>query len=128
MIVLVDVSKKGEVTHRLRGHDNEIHSLAWSPVTGEPALYSRAEDDPGSAGRSGSGPYRGDFNGLCGSAADGASAGERGCYLASGSKDHTVRIWSTAKGKGEDGDLLLLLVRGAGLLRSVHAALVLQES
>ncbi|XP_024121575.1 gem-associated protein 5 isoform X2 [Oryzias melastigma] len=78
MIVLVDVSKKGEVTHRLRGHDNEIHSLAWSPVTGEPALYSRAEDDP----------------------ADGASAGERGCYLASGSKDHTVRIWSTAKGKG----------------------------
>ncbi|RVE64245.1 hypothetical protein OJAV_G00144710 [Oryzias javanicus] len=78
VIVLVDVSKKGEVTHRLRGHDNEIHSLAWSPVTGEPALYGRAEDEP----------------------ADAASAGERGCYLASGSKDQTVRIWSTTKGKG----------------------------
>lgn len=26
---------------------------------------------------------------------------EKGYYLASGSKDQTVRIWSTAKGKGE---------------------------
>lgn len=29
------------------------------------------------------------------------SAGDdKGCFLASGSKDQTVRIWSTAKGKG----------------------------
>ncbi|KAM6907183.1 gem-associated protein 5 [Xenentodon cancila] len=79
MIVLIDVSKKGEVTHRLRGHDNEIHSLAWSPLSGEDALYSRNEDGEGS-GR--------------------VSTEEKGCYLASGSKDQTVRIWSTAKGKG----------------------------
>lgn len=26
--------------------------------------------------------------------------GEKGCYLASGSKDQTVRVWSTARGKG----------------------------
>ncbi|XP_023818197.1 gem-associated protein 5 isoform X2 [Oryzias latipes] len=78
MIVLVDVSKKGEVMHRLRGHDNEIHSLAWSPVSGESALFSRAEDDE----------------------ANGGSAGEHGCYLASGSKDQTVRVWSTSRGKG----------------------------
>uniref|UniRef100_A0A3Q1JWM0 Uncharacterized protein n=1 Tax=Anabas testudineus TaxID=64144 RepID=A0A3Q1JWM0_ANATE len=33
-------------------------------------------------------------------ATNGACAeGEKGCYLASGSKDQTVRIWSTAKGK-----------------------------
>ncbi|KAI3373888.1 hypothetical protein L3Q82_022456, partial [Scortum barcoo] len=80
MIVLIDVSKKGEVMHRLRGHDDEIHSLAWSPVASEEALYSRPEDNE---------------------ATSGVSAGEeKGCYLASGSKDQTVRIWSTAKGKG----------------------------
>lgn len=26
--------------------------------------------------------------------------GGKGCYLASGSKDQTVRVWSTARGKG----------------------------
>lgn len=26
---------------------------------------------------------------------------EVGCYLASGSRDQTVRIWSTARGKGD---------------------------
>ncbi|XP_068592685.1 gem-associated protein 5 isoform X2 [Cebidichthys violaceus] len=79
MIALIDVSKKGEVTHRLRGHEDEIHSLAWSPVAGEDALYSRPEDMEGTSG---------------------VSAGdEKGCYLASGSKDQTMRIWSSAKGK-----------------------------
>ncbi|MED6293161.1 hypothetical protein CHARACLAT_007880 [Characodon lateralis] len=80
MIVLIDISRKGEVMQRLRGHDNEIHSLAWSPVIGEDALYTRAEEHE---------------------ATNGVSTGEElGCYLASGSKDQTVRIWSTAKGKG----------------------------
>ncbi|XP_040907522.1 gem-associated protein 5 [Toxotes jaculatrix] len=80
MIVLIDVSKKGEVMQRLRGHDDEIHSLAWSPVPREDALNSRPEDSE---------------------ATNGESAGEeKGCYLASGSKDQTVRIWSTVKGKG----------------------------
>ncbi|XP_023262094.1 gem-associated protein 5 [Seriola lalandi dorsalis] len=80
MIVLIDVSKKGEVMQRLRGHDDEIHSLAWSPLPGEDALCSRPEDSE---------------------VTNGACAGEeKGCYLASGSKDQTVRIWSTVKGKG----------------------------
>lgn len=48
MIVLIDVSKKGEVIHRLRGHDDEIHSLAWSPLVGEVDFYSRSEDPEGS--------------------------------------------------------------------------------
>ncbi|XP_078121651.1 gem-associated protein 5 [Sander vitreus] len=79
MIVLIDVSKKGEVTHRLRGHEDEIHSLAWSPLAGEDAFYSRPEDSEANGG---------------------VSAGDAaGCYLASGSKDQTVRIWSSAKGK-----------------------------
>ncbi|KAM9846720.1 gem-associated protein 5 [Aulostomus maculatus] len=79
MIVLIDVSKKGEVIHRLRGHDDEIHSLAWSPLAGEDPLYGGAEDSE---------------------ATNGVSPGEKCCYLASGSRDQTVRIWSTAKGRG----------------------------
>uniref|UniRef100_A0A3Q3WYD6 Uncharacterized protein n=1 Tax=Mola mola TaxID=94237 RepID=A0A3Q3WYD6_MOLML len=75
MIVLIDVSKKGEVMHRLRGHDDEIHSLAWSPLASEDALCSRPEDGEVSAGE------------------------EKGCYLASGSRDQMVRIWSSARGK-----------------------------
>ncbi|KAJ4930287.1 hypothetical protein JOQ06_019292 [Pogonophryne albipinna] len=75
MIVLIDVSKKGEVMHRLRGHEDEIHSLAWSPVASEDTLYITE-------------------------ATSGVTAGdEKGCYLASGSKDQTMRIWSSAKGK-----------------------------
>uniref|UniRef100_A0AAQ5Y5M6 Anaphase-promoting complex subunit 4 WD40 domain-containing protein n=1 Tax=Amphiprion ocellaris TaxID=80972 RepID=A0AAQ5Y5M6_AMPOC len=81
MIVLIDVSKKGEVMHRLRGHDDEIHSLSWSPVASEDVFYSRPEDGEGTT------------NGV-------SAAEEKGCYLASGSKDQTVRIWSTARGKG----------------------------
>lgn len=53
MIVLIDVSKKGEVTHRLRGHDDEIHSLAWSPQPGEDFLSNRPEDSEGSVHSSG---------------------------------------------------------------------------
>lgn len=48
MIVLIDMSKKGEVMHRLRGHEDEIHSLAWSPLASEDALYSRPADSEGS--------------------------------------------------------------------------------
>ncbi|XP_035034293.2 gem-associated protein 5 isoform X1 [Hippoglossus stenolepis] len=85
MIVLIDVSKKGLVMQRLRGHDDEIHSLAWSPLPGEDALYSRPEDSEGTG---------------AGQATNGESAGlEKGCYLASGSKDQTVKIWSTVKSK-----------------------------
>lgn len=79
MIVLIDVSKKGEVLHRLRGHEDEIHSVSWSTEPGESALYSRTEDSEAGG-------------------TDVVSA--EGCFLASGSRDQTVRIWSTARGKG----------------------------
>uniref|UniRef100_A0A6Q2YA73 Anaphase-promoting complex subunit 4 WD40 domain-containing protein n=1 Tax=Esox lucius TaxID=8010 RepID=A0A6Q2YA73_ESOLU len=72
MIVLIDISKKGEVVHRFRGHDDEIHALAWAPVPNEEMLYN-SEVTEGT---------------------------EKGCYLASGSKDQTIRIWSMLKGKG----------------------------
>uniref|UniRef100_A0A673LYA3 Gem-associated protein 5-like n=1 Tax=Sinocyclocheilus rhinocerous TaxID=307959 RepID=A0A673LYA3_9TELE len=81
MIVVIDISKKGEVIHRLRGHDDEIHALAWCPQPREEPLYGRSEDKTDGS------------NGV-------TEAAEMGCYLASGSRDQTVRIWSTARGKG----------------------------
>ncbi|KAJ3589510.1 hypothetical protein NHX12_010355 [Muraenolepis orangiensis] len=65
MILLVDVSKKGEVLQRLRGHEDEIHALSWSPRT------SPQDQDLA-----------------------------RGQYLASGSRDQTIRIWNTHTGRG----------------------------
>ena len=34
MILLYDI-RDGSVVHRLRGHDDEVHSLAWCPIQGE---------------------------------------------------------------------------------------------
>ncbi|KAM9498741.1 gem-associated protein 5 isoform 1-T2 [Salvelinus alpinus] len=82
MIVLIDISKKGEVVHRLRGHDDEIHALAWAPLPNEEVLYSRVDDNTGETTN------------------EMTEGKEKGCYLASGSKDQTIRIWSTLKGKG----------------------------
>uniref|UniRef100_A0A8B9H898 Gem (nuclear organelle) associated protein 5 n=1 Tax=Astyanax mexicanus TaxID=7994 RepID=A0A8B9H898_ASTMX len=51
MIVLIDISKKGEVIHRLRGHDEEIHALAWCPEPKEEDLYCfRPADSTGARG------------------------------------------------------------------------------
>uniref|UniRef100_A0AAR2JW11 Anaphase-promoting complex subunit 4 WD40 domain-containing protein n=1 Tax=Pygocentrus nattereri TaxID=42514 RepID=A0AAR2JW11_PYGNA len=96
MIALIDISKKGEVIHRLRGHDEEIHALAWCPEPKEEDLYSRPEENTADAS-----------NGL-------AEVG--GGYLASGSRDQTLRIWSTARGKGVMTlKLPFLKRRGAGV-------------
>ncbi|XP_062868196.1 gem-associated protein 5 [Trichomycterus rosablanca] len=80
MIVLIDISKKGEVIHRLRGHEEEIHALAWCPNPKEETLYNQPENNM--------------------DVSDRPAEMEVGGYLASGSRDQTVRIWSTARGKG----------------------------
>ncbi|XP_060792483.1 gem-associated protein 5 [Neoarius graeffei] len=96
MIVLIDISKKGEVIHRLRGHEEEIHALAWCPDPHEDTLYSRPEDNA--------------------DVSVGQMQVEWGGYLASGSRDQTVRIWSTARGKGVMTlKLPFLKRRGAGV-------------
>ncbi|XP_019361637.1 PREDICTED: gem-associated protein 5 isoform X2 [Gavialis gangeticus] len=85
MVVIIDISRKKEIIHRLRGHDDEIHSLAWCPVPNEEGLYSWQEE-------------------LQGEVPNGELTQEaavaKGCYLASGSKDQTIRIWSCARGRG----------------------------
>lgn len=46
-MVIIDISKKGEVMHRLRGHDDEIHSIAWCPLSGEDCLSINQEENSG---------------------------------------------------------------------------------
>lgn len=46
-MVIIDISKKGEVIHRLRGHDDEIHSIAWCPLSGEDCLPVNQEENSG---------------------------------------------------------------------------------
>ncbi|KAG9351942.1 hypothetical protein JZ751_023193 [Albula glossodonta] len=47
MIIVIDITKKNEVVHRLRGHDDEIHALAWCPEPNEELLHSRPEESSG---------------------------------------------------------------------------------
>ncbi|KAM8972948.1 gem-associated protein 5 isoform 2-T2 [Pelodytes ibericus] len=86
MIVLIDISRRGEVVHRLRGHDDEIHCLAWCPQPREEELQLKLEEVSEES-----------------NAANGDLLLEnenKVCYLASGSKDQTLRIWNSSSGKG----------------------------
>ncbi|XP_053935308.1 gem-associated protein 5 isoform X3 [Cuculus canorus] len=89
MVVVIDISRKKEVIHRLRGHDDEIHSLAWCPVPGEERLPAWQDELQVSSeeGKVPNGELKQD------------TATKKGCYLASGSKDQTIRIWSCTRGR-----------------------------
>ncbi|XP_048344202.1 gem-associated protein 5 [Sphaerodactylus townsendi] len=84
IVVIIDISRRGEVVHRLRGHDDEIHSLVWCPVLGEEGLGSRQEEGQEDA-----------INGCL--LED--TAATKACYLASGSKDQTIRVWSYTRSR-----------------------------
>ncbi|XP_066185321.1 gem-associated protein 5 isoform X1 [Sylvia atricapilla] len=90
MVVIIDISRKREVVHRLRGHEDEIHCLAWCPVPGEEKLsawHDELQAAPSEEGKVPNGEVTQD------------TATKRGCYLASGSKDQTLRIWSCTRGR-----------------------------
>uniref|UniRef100_A0A8C9NHK3 Gem nuclear organelle associated protein 5 n=1 Tax=Serinus canaria TaxID=9135 RepID=A0A8C9NHK3_SERCA len=86
MVVIIDISRKREVVHRLRGHEDEIHGLAWCPVPGEERLPAW-QDELQEEGKVPNGELTQD------------TATRKGCYLASGSKDQTIRIWSCTRGR-----------------------------
>ncbi|NXX42415.1 GEMI5 protein, partial [Tricholaema leucomelas] len=86
MVVIIDISRKREVLHRLRGHDDEIHCLAWCPVPGEERLPTW-QDELQEETKVPNGDMTQD------------PTTKKGCYLASGSKDQTIRIWSSTRGR-----------------------------
>ncbi|XP_053319123.1 gem-associated protein 5 [Spea bombifrons] len=87
MIVLIDISRRGDVVHRLRGHDDEIHCLAWCPQPHEDELHLRLEEATGEELNAANGDLL-------------PQNESKVCYLASGSKDQTLRIWNSSSGKG----------------------------
>ncbi|XP_064222623.1 gem-associated protein 5 isoform X1 [Aotus nancymaae] len=87
IVVIIDISKKGEVIHRLRGHDDEIHSIAWCPLPGEDCLSINQEETSED-------PEITNGNAIA------QAPVTNGCYLATGSKDQTIRIWSCSRGRG----------------------------
>ncbi|XP_032707528.1 gem-associated protein 5 isoform X1 [Lontra canadensis] len=87
IVVIIDISKKGEVIHRLRGHDDEIHSIAWCPLPGEDCLSINQEENS-------------EEPEIPNSKVIEQTPVTKGCYLATGSKDQTIRIWSCSRGRG----------------------------
>ncbi|KAJ6667841.1 hypothetical protein lerEdw1_016162 [Lerista edwardsae] len=85
IIVIIDISRRGEVVHRLRGHDDEIHSLVWCPVLGEEAFCSRQGE-----------PQEEDAT--TGDTTEEAAV-TKGYCIASGSKDQTIRVWSCTRSR-----------------------------
>ncbi|KAG5209443.1 hypothetical protein JEQ12_017008 [Ovis aries] len=87
IVVIIDISKKGEVMHRLRGHDDEIHSIAWCPLSGEDCLSINQEENS-------------EEPEIPNGKVTAQTPLTKGCYLATGSKDQTIRIWSCSRGRG----------------------------
>ncbi|XP_023582343.1 gem-associated protein 5 isoform X1 [Trichechus manatus latirostris] len=87
IVIIIDISKKGEVIHRLRGHDDEIHSIAWCPLPGEDCLSINQEEHS-------------EEPEIPNGKVISQTPGTKGCYLATGSKDQTIRIWSCFRGRG----------------------------
>ncbi|XP_016069175.1 PREDICTED: gem-associated protein 5 isoform X2 [Miniopterus natalensis] len=102
IVVIIDISRKGEVTHRFRGHDDEIHSIAWCPLPGEDCLSinqgENAEEPEIPNGK-----------------VIAQTPVTKGCYLATGSKDQTIRIWSCSRGRGVMTLKLPFLKRRGGI-------------
>lgn len=85
MIVIIDVSRKGAVVHRLRGHDGEIQALSWCPQLCDGRILGRSENVAEADWQNGDVLKE---------------ESERFCALASGSRDQTIRIWNCTNGKG----------------------------
>ncbi|XP_053399556.1 gem-associated protein 5-like [Mercenaria mercenaria] len=95
-IALIDVKRGGVIVSRLRGHDEEIYSLAWCPVPGEDYRPSQTSEDITDLESFG---VEESWRKKPQATVSEDSFGTDGWLLASGSKDKTIRIWSTSRAR-----------------------------
>ncbi|XP_064637398.1 gem-associated protein 5-like [Lineus longissimus] len=72
-VFLYDLHRDGTILHRLRGHDEEILSIVWCPVLGEADTEKTDSAEE------------------CND--------KIGCLLATGSRDRSIRVWSSSTGR-----------------------------
>ena len=85
-MLLIDINNKGSILQRLRGHEDEVHSICWVPSYAEIASSNKpSQTDDGESS------WREDT--------ESNSQKEDEPMLLSGSKDRTIRLWGTTSGK-----------------------------
>lgn len=90
VILIIEMKdwREGRVLQRLRGHDEDVLCVAWCPVPGENFKTYQDLDNPNSQSPNAEAD-----------AVKPMDFGSEGHLLASSSKDKTVRIWSSLRGR-----------------------------
>ena len=97
-MLILDISGKGQIIHKLRGHDDEVQSICWSPALGENIRLFQKPKEETTQLEEGTAP-EGPLEVPQPDAPAHLTFREHGCLLISGCRDRTIRVWNTTHGK-----------------------------
>ncbi|XP_033632264.1 gem-associated protein 5-like [Asterias rubens] len=98
LVLILDISGKGQIIHKLRGHDDEVQSICWSPALGENIRLFQKPKEETTQLEEGTAP-EGPLEVPQPDAPAHLTFREHGCLLISGCRDRTIRVWNTTHGK-----------------------------